>query len=183
MNYISATEELRNNIFQVIRNEVDDGILSDVVQVLTGSEMNVILKSPMVHMQLTRTYDAEEYPVSNQKRITSVFQFIGIDYYRDRVSAGERSLNLICRVLTTLEHRVPRTGSLYRIDNFTVEELSNDGEIRITDKNKKIPAAELLFKVDYVIDWRKCYRQALVDMQEVANTENTEDENTQQDGG
>lgn len=169
--YISATEELRNQIFNVIREEVREGILNDVQQVLTGAEMNVILKSPMIHMQLTRTYDAEEYPVSNQKRITSIFQFIAIDFLGNRVTAGERSLNLICRVLTTLEHRVARRGQLYHVENFTVNELSNDGEIRITDKNKKIPAAELQFAVDYIVDWRKCYMNSYEQIQH-SNTDN-----------
>lgn len=161
---VQITEAINRNIENYLLLEnTDDGILSDVEQIICSNSVDEALDTPCVWIYEHPTTPYSEPNLSKTMQLSTPFEFVCIDYDDDPKIAQKKAKDLASRVCksilknkNTKENSDDPTRLFHRIDFIT---LYPSGEVAVEGKNKKVPAASLRLEFIYQIDWFKCCKK------------------------
>ena len=179
MNILTGLEAVRQ-IMQdcILLENTEDGILSDVKQVITTANNENGVDEPCIWINQHPTIVApnSKTSLSNHILLMTPFEFVCIEYDPDPEISEQKGQNLASRVVLAItknyqkimKNQYPGERVIQNIDFYMFYPV---GEVSIMGKSEKVPATSVTLNIFHRISWLNCCKKMIIE----ENTNNNGD--------
>ena len=160
---VESASQIKEKIKQCIEQEiVPNGLLEDVETFIPSYRIDEPMNEPAVWLFEHPTTEAENKKgkLSSKIYLTTTYEFVCIVYDDDIEKAENMGKDLATRVGSAIMKNAIRNNVGERlINNVKFKALYPTGELQIEGKTNQTPATSIVFDVEYIVDWLKCYKR------------------------